>query len=176
MTAATPEEQVAIAKKFGLANVDPAHAAAADANLPFWAACALLEKESNGRNVYGHDVGGVKPDDPPTGRNFFDFLVKVMNGATSNGVGPCQITYAGSLKAGHRDGGYFRQMAELGLRPWVVRENMRFGFGLMAGHRKSQGSWEKAGTAYNGKATYGADYVKKCNEWRARFGMPRKVK
>ncbi len=173
MRPVTPE-RIAIAHRH-LANAPEAAEACRKAGLPFWAACALLSKESGGRNVYGHDVGGVKPQDPPTARNFLSFLVKVMNGATSNGVGPCQITYAGSLKTGHRDGGYFRQMAEQGLLPWVVEDNMLFGFRLLAAHHKAKGSWRAAGTAYNGKASYGADFVEQCNLWRERLGIKGRV-
>ena len=132
----TPE-RVAIAEHAGLANVATAAVACRDAGLPFWAACALLEKESGGRNVYGHDQGGVHS--LPNGRalevtpvNYHDFIIKVMNGATSNGVGPCQITYAGTLVrctgGNGRNGGYFRLMAEAGLLPWRVYDNMLFGF------------------------------------------------
>lgn len=171
----TPE-RIAIAKEFGLKNVETAAKVATEVGLPFWAACTLLQKESGGRNVYGHDSGGVRPAEVPNARNFFDFLVQVMNGKTSNGVGPTQITYAGSLKDGHRDGGYFRLMAEQGLLPWRVEDNMRFGFTLLRDHKKRTGNWTGAATAYNGGADYGRDFVVKANEWRKRLGIKGTVK
>jgi hypothetical protein len=122
--------------------------------LAFFHACALVEKESGGKNIYGHDKGGVNTVSGSMGvtdKNFLLFLVKVMNGATSNGVGPLQITYAGARVGGHRDGGYFRQMAEAGLRPWVPEENMRFGFRIFVGLlKKHNGDVAKAGAEYNG--------------------------
>lgn len=170
--------RIEVAKKFGLANVEAAALACREAGLPFWAACALLEKESNGRNVYGHDKNGVfSRDEFPevTAQNFMTFLVRVMNGETSNGVGPCQITFAGSLKnsshSNHRDGGYFRQMAEFGLLPWDPQDNMKFGFQILRNHYKAKGSWKAAGAAYNGRLTYGIDLVEKMNEWRERLNI-----
>ncbi len=162
------------AAAFGLKNVKAAVAAAEETGIPFWAACALLQKESGGRNVYGHDSGGTFSHDEHasvTAANFFQFLVKVaFQGGRSNGVGPCQITYAGN------QGGYFREMADEGLRPWVPRDNMVKGFRIILAHKKAKGTWRAAGTAYNGRDTYGADFVAKCNEWRRRFNLKGTVK
>lgn len=173
MVAAVTPGRIAIAART-LSNADAAAAACRKAGLPYFAACALLQKESGGKNVYGHDAGGVnnvRGQLEVTDTNFLTFLVKVMNGGVSNGVGPCQITYAGSLVHGHRDGGYFRQMAEQGLRPWVVGDNMQFGFGLLAGHFKATGSWKGAGTRYNGATAYGVDLDRKVTEWKKRLGI-----
>jgi len=168
------EERIGIAKEFGLDNVEDAALAcrSSEPPLPFWAACALLQKESGGRNVYGHDVGGALSGFPlPVNQGnwqAFRWLV-LEKGQTPNGVGPCQITYAGPAKDGRRDGGYFRQMEERGLRPWVPLDNMTFGFGLLAGHRERLGTWRDAGSAFNGSTTYGDDLLKKINEWRVRL-------
>lgn len=166
-----PAARVKLASKH-LKNADLAAAACRQVGLPFWAACALLEKESGGRNIYGHDKNGVfSRDEFPevTAQNFMTFLVRVMNGETSNGVGPCQITFAGSLKSGYRDGGYFRQMAEANLLPWDPQDNMKFGFQILRNRYRAKGSWKAAGAAYNGRLTYGIDLVEKMNEWRKRL-------
>lgn len=168
------EERIRIAEKFGLQNVGPAALACRNAEppLPFWAACALLQKESGGRNVYGHDAGGALSGFPhQVNRGNWDVFrwLVIDKGQTSNGVGPCQITYAGEMKGGRRGGGYFGIMEERGLRPWIPLDNMIFGFGLLAAHKERLGTWAKAGEAYNGSEAYGADLVKKINEWRTRL-------
>lgn len=168
-------ERVEAARRFGLANIDAAAVAAREAGLPFWAACALLEKESGGRNVFGHDSGGALagfPGEVSRGAwEVFRWLV-IEKGQTSNGVGPCQITYAGARNAdGTRDGGHFRVMEERGLRPWVPHDNMVYGFDLLAREWDTAGTWAKAGEAYNGAAEYGRDLVAKINAWRRRFGI-----
>jgi hypothetical protein len=168
------EERIQIAKEFGLHNVEPAALACrnAEPRLPFWAACALLQKESGGRNVYGRDVGGALSGFPhPVSRGNWEVFRWLVfdKGHVPNGVGPCQITYAGPLLGGKRDGGYFRQMEERHLRPWVPLDNMLFGFGLLAAHQERLGSWARAGRAYNGSSAYGADLVEKINQWRERL-------
>jgi len=163
--------RVEAAKKAGIQNAELAARACRKAGLPFWVACALLEKESHGRNVFGHDSGGAGPHGQPvTKERFQDFYRKVLAGATSNGVGPCQITWAGSLQNGKRDGGYFNQMIRMGLDPWDPEENMVFGFALLRSHYNRLGdSWEKAGTAYNGSPDYGRDFLAKVKVWRDRL-------
>lgn len=163
-TAPVSPERIAIAKRFGLENVDAAAAACRRAGLPFWAACALLEKESHGRNAYGHDAGGALSgfEEPVDESNYkvFHWLV-FAKGQTSNGVGPCQITWKG----------YFPDMDKKGLKPWVPLDNMAYGFGILAGHKTRWGTWRAAATRYNGKESYGADFVVKANAWRKRLGV-----
>lgn len=166
--------RIKIASEFGLENVDAAARACRKAGLPFAVACALLEQESGGRNVYGHDVGGALAGYPRAVNrdNFAVFRWMVLDrGMTANGVGPCQITYAGTRRAnGTRDGGYFRQMDEQGLRPWVAEDNMQFGFALLRAHYESgPKSWAAAGTRYNGSPSYGADLAAKVAAWKLRL-------
>lgn len=172
MTTAVTKTRVAAAARF-ISNADVAAKACRVAGLPFFVACALLEKESKGRNVYGHDAGGALAgfELPVNKGNFevFRWLV-IEQGQTANGVGPCQITYAGSRrKDGTRDGGYFRQMEERGLDAWDPYDNMLFGFGLLAGHYEAKGSWEAAGTAYNGASAYGKDLAARIKVWKDRL-------
>jgi hypothetical protein len=154
--------------------------AAARAGLQFYIACALVHHESGGKNIYGHDKGGVfsaPGDHAVTALNFFQFLVRVMNGETSNGVGPLQITYAGLRENGHRDGGRFLEMAEQGLRPWVPEDNMLYGFRVfVALLKKHGGDIAAAGAEYNGGGSPNADardYGRKLKaeaaEWHARL-------
>jgi hypothetical protein len=179
VTVPVTAERIQIAQEFGLQNVPEAATACREAGLPFYAACALLEKESMGANVYGHDIGGALSGYPQqvdeSNYRVFYWLV-VDKGWTSNGVGPTQITWAGALRTSTggaaRDGGLFRLMEQQGLRPWIPEENMRYGFGLLWQHYLDLGhSWISAGAAYNGKRSYGADLFTKCEEWRERLGI-----
>jgi hypothetical protein len=148
--------RIATASKH-LENAAAAAKASRTTGLPFYVACALLEQEG-GRNIYGHDEGGVntvKGNLGVTPENFMAFLFKVLNGATSNGVGPCQITYAGKREpvsggGWHRDGGHFAVMAERGLLPWVPEDNMEYGFSLLAAEHRAGETWEKTYARYNG--------------------------
>jgi hypothetical protein len=185
----TPAQKVAIAEKFGLVNVRPMYRAARRVGIPFRVACALYEKESGGRNIYGHDEGGalstngrmvtvsgvtygVGANIPVTPQNFGVFLLKIGAGAKSNGVGPSQITYAADLPDG-RTGGYFRQMMDdENLDPADPEDNMVKGLSILWGHWMAQRkprSWVVAGRAYNGRLSYGVDLAAKIVKWRLRF-------
>jgi hypothetical protein len=147
----------------GLANGAAIYDSAQSAGLGLPAACALMEKESSGRNVYGHDAGGALSGYPAAvdESNFAVFLWLVNSGTPSNGVGPCQLTYPG----------FFDQMAAEGLKPWVAGDNMLFGFRLLQGYfaaaRKagSKQPWVDAGTRYNGSAIYGHDLAVRITSW-----------
>lgn len=169
--AAVPTWKIAKAESRGLANVDHIAVACREAGVPFYVACALFTKESGGRNVYGHDAGGALSGFPNnvTRDNFLVFRWLVIEkGALSNGVGPSQITYAGSLKNGRRDGGYFREMESQGLDPWDVHDNMLKGLMILKGHYLRSGkSWRAAGTAYNGRTEYGIDLEKRIADWKS---------
>lgn len=162
--AAVSQKRIDIATNFGLANADIIADVCRKAGVPYFVACALFEKESMGRNVYGHDKGGALSGFPHT-VNYQNWLVfrwlVLRQGQTSNGVGPSQITWPG----------FFTDMERKGLRPWVVHDNMLYGLQVLKGHHDHYRSWEKAGTAYNGDPAYGADLAKKIGEWKHRFGI-----
>ena len=173
--------RIEAAKQQGLWNVDQAAIACRIAELPFYAACALLQKESNGKNVWGNDKKVDENGDVTewavfsgytrlVSRESYNlFKHEVINhGKLSNGVGPCQITWAGTVQSdGTRDGGMFKDMEDRGLRPYVVGDNMQYGFELMAWLRSVEGSWERAGTRYNGSPIYGLDFQKKVRWWHS---------
>jgi hypothetical protein len=71
-------------------NADALVRASKDSGLPLYVACAMIQKESNGQNIYRHDNGGIMNGaGEVTEENFKnEFLPQVLNGATSNGVGP----------------------------------------------------------------------------------------
>jgi hypothetical protein len=170
----TANQQIATATDWGMANTDIVWMASQAVGLPFYAACALLEKESKGRNIYGHDVGGVfsvpKKIVFVTAENYHRFIIRVMNGEIPNGVGPCQITWAGSLVNGHRNGGFFKEMSEQQLMPWMPFDNMRFGFAKLKQYHDNYGTWVNAGRVYNGALAYGQDLSIKVGDWVRRVG------
>lgn len=165
----------------GLRNNRASILAAAKVGLPLPVACALVNKESadpsrsivGGANIYGHDVGGMFSHAVSlkvTKKNFAQFYDAVVNhGHTSNGVGPCQITYPG----------YFPQMQAKGLKPWRALDSMTFGYAILKGNHDRTRSWEAAGGLYNGGSNwekvstaveYGHDLVAKIQHWQQVLG------
>ena len=73
----------------GLANAALIVEAADKAGMPLEIVAALIQKESGGRNVYGHDTGGVFSvpgrDIEVTQENYKEFLRRVLAGEKSNG-------------------------------------------------------------------------------------------
>lgn len=174
------QRRIDIATKAGLAHAYVAALACREAGLPFPVACALLSKESGGRNIYGHDRGGVfstngrsvtiqgktyapGADIEVTASNCAAFLWQVGGGALSNGVGPCQITYKG----------YFPQMLDQDMLPWDPHDNMLFGFRILAANYARTKDWARAFGHYNGGGvpdmTYGNSAKSLLDTWKARF-------
>lgn len=158
--------QITKAKAQGLQSVDIAARVANETGNKFYHLCALLEKESNGRNVYGHDAGGALSGFPKTvnEHNFavFEWLV-FTKGQTSNGVGPLQLTYKG----------FFTDMKSKGKKPWDAYDNITYGATLWLGYYRGfrqQGfsrddSIKKAGTKYNGSTAYGERLLVLMDKW-----------
>lgn len=162
MTTSVAPRKIKIAKDFGLANVDIIAPVSRSVGLQFYAACALMQKESMGRNVYGHDSGGALsgfPGEVNQGNwEVFRWLVFDQNKA-SNGVGPCQLTYRG----------FFTDMEKQKLKPYIVWDNLLYGLRLLKGYHDLTQSWKAAGTKYNGSALYGASFEKIVGEWKVRI-------
>lgn len=167
--------QVATAKNKGLTNGEALAAACDKTGLPFYLACTILQKETGGRNVYGHDKGGAFSD--PTGANidvteanYAEFHRLVFEqGHTSNGVGPMQVTWEG----------HFTAMDAAGLKPWVPTDNILYGVGVLQksltaylskGSNAEQAFWLTA-KDYNGNAAYADDAVAKAKTWQAWVGV-----
>lgn len=183
---ATPTE---ILTAGGLANADLIVQAATATGIPLAIAAAMIQKESGGKNVYGHDgsaetgpgvfstkygpvfIGGTTyaqgSNIPVTQGNFAEFLRRVTAGEKSNGVGPAQITYAG----------YFKQAPDYPF--WDALANIRFGLTILADYLDddfSDSSISSAGARYNGGTNpngtalaYGADLLAQTNAWRAKL-------
>lgn len=168
-TLPVPADRIQCAADYGIAHADEAAVACREVEMPYTAALALLEKESMGRNVWGHDEGGLFADLPwameVTKGAFEVFEWYVGRGHKSNGVGPCQITYPG----------YFPMARGQGLKLWQPLDNMRFGFGLIVALMTDGRPWAEIGTIYNagsmrnGVNSYGIDFAAKVRAWRERF-------
>lgn len=159
----TPEEKRAVATTFGIANVDPLWEQSAAVGLPFYISCAIMEKESHGRNVYGNDDGGALEGFPgtPNRSNYqvFRWLI-FAKGQKSNGIGPCQITFRG----------HFTAMEDEGLRPYNVADNMFYGLRLFRRLlTEVKGDIVLAGERYNGSRAYGEDLAVKVQQWKQRI-------
>jgi hypothetical protein len=160
-------------------------------SMPLPAVLAKFDKESKGKNIYGHDIGGIfstrdnavelqgkvwpkGSNIPVTPSNAGIFLIKMATGTKSNGMGPSQITFASDLVDG-RTGGYFRMMLEEFLLPWDLDDNMYFGIRTLARHYEGTGSWLKAATLYNegnlrsGITDYARDFVRLMDIWAGRL-------
>ena len=163
---ATPAEILAAG---GLVNADLIVQAASATGVPLAIAAALIQKETGGQNIYGHDgsvetgtgvfstkygpvvIGGTTyaqgSNIPVTQGNFAEFLRRVTAGEKSNGVGPAQITYAG----------YFKQAPDYPF--WDALANIRFGLTILADYLDddfSDSSISSAGARYNGGTSPGA--------------------
>ena len=165
------DSQVSVLAAGGLSNAGLIVEAADRTGVPLAIAAAMVEKESGGRNVYGHDTGGVFSvpgrDIEITQENYKEFLRRVLVGEKSNGVGPAQITYRG----------YFERYPEYPF--WEPLANIKFGLTILADYLRgdySDASVAAAGARYNGGTNpgpralaYGTDLLTKTKAWRARL-------
>ncbi len=155
-----------------LHNADAIASACNKTGARFYMACAMIQKESGGRNVYGHDSGGALSGFPKNvnqgNYQVFEWLI-FTKGQTSNGVGPAQITFKG----------FFTQMREEGLKPWEPADNILFGVRLLNGYYRTARDelqmevWDAvryAGKKYNGSIVYGDSLVVIAKEWRELVG------
>lgn len=158
----------------GVENVDAIADASIRVGIQFYALVALIQGESNGKNIYGHDQGGYDSGFKELGvtlLNWHQFYAEVVvNQKRSNGVGPGQITYRG----------YFNQMLGFNLYPWVPVDNITFAGQLLKGNYGSslvKGDWAKAGTLYNagnlnsGVNDYGRRFAQRVAQWKSAFGL-----
>ena len=174
-------------------NFELAKQVAEEYKIPLALLCAVIEKESNGHHVYGHDADGVYStrgrtvvvdglsygvgaNVPVTSRNFAEFERRVLAGEKSNGVGIMQITFAGAVRAdGTRDGGYLRIAREKGFDLSKELDNIRMGADIIKAHfQKAGGIPSKdavvyVGTKYNGRSAYGEDLWVKFQAWEKKL-------
>jgi hypothetical protein len=166
------QAQIDRVRQAGFVNVESMGTATNKFSGRFYLSVAMFEKETKGRNVYGHDAGGALSGFPRevNEENFrvFEWLV-FTKGQTSNGVGPSQITSKGLLTDLKADG----------LKAWVPADNILFGTGLITGYYRNARDvqnldvWESiryAGRRYNGASAYGDSLVTIAKKWRELLG------
>jgi N-acetyl-anhydromuramyl-L-alanine amidase AmpD len=149
----------------GIVNADIAVHAAQLEGLDLAAAAACLEKESHGRNVWGHDqvdTGGLYvKGDPVTQDAYLAYRDAVHTGRIKRqGVGPCQCTSAGYQDTADQLGGC-----------WLPLPNMRSGFRGLAALIARYGVREGA-RHYNGLGrgdAYADDFTAKYQVWQTRL-------
>jgi hypothetical protein len=169
--------QILQAQAKGLINVTTLAKSCDEYSFPFYLACVILDKETDGRNIYGHDVGGIftYPDGrnvEVTEANYAEFLRRLAAGETSNGVGCFQLTFRG-----YHIGS--QSLTALGYKAWIPADNIRYAIGrILAPSLKSgldrgltleQAFWQTA-KSYNGNASYADDAIVKARTWAATVG------
>lgn len=122
---------------------------------------AMVLKESNYTNVFGHDAGGWYKGERVTRRKYRRLRkhLKESGGQGANGVGPTQITY------------YTYIVDHPGL--WKVRANIYFGIDIFADYVHRLGERMGAGSYNGGEANpqqdYAADLLEKARDIRPRL-------
>lgn len=136
-----------------------------DGGLYLSTACALLEKENGGKNVFGCDSGSMFCNMPVTRERVVKLLRAIDRGVPSNGVGHGQATYPPFLVEIEESGGLHKPQFQ-----------MRFCFNLLNDLIDGYG-WQGGAAAYNAGPTnrmsvyetYGADMVRLERQWAHRL-------
>jgi hypothetical protein len=167
--------QIQKAKQQGLVNVEAIAAACDKLKFPFYMACTIMERETRGKNIYGHDVGGIFTQHgnlEVTETNYKTFLRRLLNGERSNGVGPMQLTYKG-YHIGPQS------LTTRGYKAWIPVDNILYGAGIMSrsyrtnlakGQSVSRAFWNAA-KSYNGAASYANGAAARARTWLALVGI-----
>ncbi len=138
------------------------------AGIPITLACALVEQESGGRNIFGCDWGSRWIRTPPycnvwvTEARVQKLLANIANGGGQNGVGLTQLTAVSFVKDAEAMGGAHKP-----------RYQCRVGFDLLKNLTMNMGERRGIG-AYNGGPgnpimSYADSVLSKRDEWRRRF-------
>jgi hypothetical protein len=144
----------------GIANAEDVVAAAHSRGVPLSVACAMLDQESHGANVFGHDpvrrgqvVGGRV-----TRARYARYKFLRRRGYGNQGVGPCQLTSPGLQDAADRLGGC-----------WKPLHNMEVGFSFLVSLKHEFGSWQLAFQHYNGAGPAAVAYGQRADADRLRW-------
>lgn len=140
------------------------------AGIPISAGFALVEQESNFRNVFGHDPVRSIPvswrGTSVTRDKYLRYKANRKAGLGMQGVGPVQLTWYEFQDRADRLGGC-----------WIPRHNIRVGFEEFAKRFKvcrhrgfnTRGSVRYAGRDYNGSGpaaeAYGRELLNKYDHW-----------
>ena len=135
--------------------------------LPVALACAIVEKETGFRNVFGHDAVRNPIKSPPGGllavtrENYAQYLEHRRQGLGNQGVGPMQLTSPGLQDRADQLGGC-----------WQPGPNIRVGLEFLAGNIRRLGL-RPGVVAYNGSGPaaqrYGDDVLARARLWEQRL-------
>lgn len=135
--------------------------------LPVALACAVVEKETGFRNVFGHDAVRNPVKSPPGGlltvtrENYAQYLHHRRQGLGNQGVGPMQLTSPGLQDRADQLGGC-----------WQPGPNIRVGLEFLAGNIRRMGL-RPGVVAYNGSGPaaqrYGDDVLARARQWEQRL-------
>ncbi len=135
--------------------------------LPIALACAIVEKETGFRNVFGHDAVRNPIKSPPGGllavtrENYAQYLEHRRQGLGNQGVGPMQLTSPGLQDRADQLGGC-----------WQPGPNIRVGLEFLAGNIRRMGL-RPGVVAYNGSGPaaqrYGDDVLARARLWEQRL-------
>lgn len=154
---------------FGTSHGTEIYEEADRAGLHLAAACALVEQESNGRNIFGCDLGPRTTvpfcRQEVTKERVQQLVRHIRAGGTSNGVGLTQLTWRDFIYEAESLGGAH-----------IPRNQLRVGFKLLASYIERYGEPDCWG-AYNAgernrasvRATYSTSCMRKRDAWRQRL-------
>nr|DAV51512.1 MAG TPA: NlpC/P60 family [Caudoviricetes sp.] len=147
-------------------------AAADSVGCPWWAALACLWMETGeyGANVFGHDAGGAySGGGEVTEEKFRDFYAQISAGATSNGVGPLQVTYPGYF-FNDPDRAWWEPQASSEVACGILRDLIASEGDDYESLRRV-GSRFNSGSAYGSYEEYGVRFSDYCRSWY-NYGRP----
>lgn len=136
--------------------------AAADAtNTPLYRLCAMVEKETAWRHIFGCDAGSILCHENVTRARYRRLQEHVRGGGVSNGVSYVQVTYGGFL-LGEASVNYGIDGDAL----WRPKYNLRWG-ALHLNHLVRTLGRDSGYNAYNGDPTgaYGRDLQARATAW-----------
>lgn len=147
-------------------------AAADSVGCPWWAALACLWMETGeyGANIFGHDAGGAYcGGGEVTEEKFRDFYAQISAGATSNGVGPLQVTYPGYF-LNDPDRAWWDPQASSEVACGILRDLIASEGDDYESLRRV-GSRFNSGSAYGSYEEYGVRFSDYCRSWY-NYGRP----
>lgn len=119
--------------------------------LPLSWAFALVQQESDFRNVFGHDAGSIMHGQPVTRDRVIRLMRHIDRGGVPNGVGLTQLTWPPYLERAQAAGGAHRPRVQL-----------RVGFAIF---RAVAGPGFDQAWRYNGARRYQAQIEAKQRRW-----------
>ena len=147
-------------------------AAADSVGCPWWAALACLWMETGeyGANIFGNDAGGAYcGGGEVTEEKFRDFYAQISAGATSNGVGPLQVTYPGYF-LNDPDRAWWDPQASSEVACGILRDLIASEGDDYESLRRV-GSRFNSGSAYGSYEEYGVRFSDYCRSWY-NYGRP----